>query len=60
MHVCAHKIDNVEALMHSADVRTKHVHNNLHEHACISVKYTQNLVCMYVEMYMNYKLRMTE
>ena len=56
MYACARKIDDVEALMR---VCTRHVHDNLHRHTCMSVTYTPNLVCMYSDMYMNSKPRMT-
>ena len=32
IHVCASKSDDVEALVHSTRVRSRHVHDNLHEH----------------------------
>ena len=57
MHVCAHKIDNVEALMQSTCVCTRCVHNNLHDHACMSVTYMPNLVCMHVDMHNYYELQ---
>ena len=58
MHVCACKIDGVEALMQSICVRTRCVHDYLHEHMCMSVRYKPNLVCMYIDVYMNCKPRM--
>ena len=59
MYASESKIDNIEALMQSTRVGTRHVHNNMHEHACMSDTYTPNLVCMHVDMHVNYKLRMT-
>ena len=59
MHACACEIDGTEALVQSTRVRTIHVHDNLHKHACMSVMYTPNLVHMHVDIYMNNKLNMT-
>ena len=50
MHVCAHKIDDVEALVYSTHELTKCVHNNLHKQVCMSVTYTPNLVRMHVDI----------
>ena len=59
VHVCAHKIDDLEGLMQGTHIHTRHVHDNSHKHACIAVTYTPNLVRMYVDVYMNCKPRMT-
>ena len=59
MHACAHKINDLEPPMHGTHVRTRRVHNNLHEHAYMSVMYTPNLVQMHVDMYMNCKPKIT-
>ena len=48
MYAC--KIGNVEALVHSTLVLTRRVHNNLHEHACVSVTYTPILIHMHVDV----------
>ena len=58
MYVCAYEIDDVEALMQSTQVRTRHMHDSLHEHAYISVMYMPNQVRMPVDVYMNCKPRM--
>ena len=60
MHVCVHKIDDIEAIMQSTRVNIiiRRVHDNLHEHACMSVMYTPNLFRMHVDVCMNFKLRM--
>ena len=42
-----------------ACVLTRLVHDNLHEHVCMSVTYMPNLFCMHVDEYMNCKPRMT-
>ena len=56
MHVWARKINDVlEALVQSTLVCNGGAHNNWHEPACMSVMYTPILVCMHVDMYMNYK-----
>ena len=54
----AHTIDDIEALVQSIRVRTRHVHDNLHKHARMSVTYMPNLVHMRVNMYVNCKPRM--
>ena len=59
MHACVCNIDDIEAIMQSTCVCTRNVHDNLHKHACMSVMYTPNLVCMHIDMYMNCKPRMT-
>ena len=51
--MCASKIDDVEALVQSACVCTRCVHDNLHEHLCMSGMYLPNLVCMHLDMHMN-------
>ena len=56
--VCMHKINEIEALVQSSHVCTRRVHDKLHEHMCMSVMYTPNLVCMHVDVYMNCKPRM--
>ena len=57
MDVCALKIDDVEPLMQSTPVCTRHVYDNKHKHACMSVMYTPNLLCMHVDMHTNCKPR---
>ena len=59
MHVSAHKITDVEALVQSTHVCTKHVYNNLHKHACMSVTYMPNLVHIHIDVYMNSKPKIT-
>ena len=49
----------MEALMQSTHVCTKSVHNNLHEHPCMSVMYMPYLFHMHINMCMNCKPRMT-
>ena len=51
MHVFAHKINDVEALMQSTHVRIRRVHNNLYQHPCMSVIYTPNPVRMHIDVY---------
>ena len=58
MHACAHEIDEIETLVQSTHVCARHVHDNLHKHACMSVMYTPNLVHMHIDVYMNCKPRM--
>ena len=58
MYVCAQKIVDGETLMQSTHVCTRGVHNNLHEHTCMSVMYMQNLVDMHIDVYMNCKPKM--
>ena len=60
VHACACKIDDVEALVQKTCVLTRRVHNNLHEHVCMSVTYMPNLVCMHVDEYMNCRQRMLD
>ena len=36
MHAIAHKENDIEALVHSIDVCTSHVYDNLHKHMHIS------------------------
>ena len=55
MHVCAHKIDNVEALVQSTFAHIRLVHDNLYKHPWMSVIYMTNLVRMYIDVYMNCK-----
>ena len=55
MDTFVRKIDDIEALMQSTHVHTRCVHDNLHEHVCMSVAYTWNLVHMQVDVYI-YKL----
>ena len=50
MHACAHKIDDVEALVQSTRVHSRHVNVNSHKHVCMSVMYTPNLVLMHVDV----------
>ena len=57
MHACACKIDDIEALVQSSRVHTKRVHNNLHEHECMSITYMSNLVRMYVGVYMTIEIK---
>ena len=45
--VCACETDDVEALVQSTHVHTRHLHDILHEHACMSVMYTSNLTSLY-------------
>ena len=52
MYVCAHKIDDVEAQAQSTHAYTRHVHDNLHEHACMPAMYMPSLVHMHVDIYM--------
>ena len=47
MCVCACETDDVEALVQSTHVHTRHVHDILHEHASMSVMYTSNLTSLY-------------
>ena len=58
MHVCACKIDDVEALVQSTPVYTRRVYDNLHEHVCMSVMYMPNMVHVHIDVYMNCKPRM--
>ena len=58
MHVCACKIDDVEAVVQSTRIHTRCVHDNLHKYTCMSVTYMPNLVHMHVDVYMNHKARM--
>ena len=53
MYTFTCKINDIEALMQSMCVCTRHVHDNLHEHTCTSVTYTPFLVCMHIGQYMN-------
>ena len=55
MHACACKINDVETLMQSTRVCSRYVHDNLHDHTCMSVTYTLNLVHMHIDVYMNSK-----
>ena len=57
MHACAYKIDDIEALVENTHVSIRCVHDNLHEHACMSVTYMPKLVYMHVDMHMNSKPR---
>ena len=50
MHTSACKIDGVEALVQDTRVCTGRLHDNLHKHACTSVMYMPNLVCMHVNV----------
>ena len=59
MYACAHKINDLEPPMHGTHVHTRCVHNNLHEHACMSIMYTPSLLQIHVDMYMNCKPKMT-
>ena len=52
------QIYNVEVLMQSTRVQTRHVDNELHKHVYMSVTYTLNLVNMHIDVYMNCKPRM--
>ena len=57
MHTSACKIDGAEALEQGIRVCTGHLHDNLHKHACMSVMYMPNLVCMHVDVNTNCKPR---
>ena len=59
MHAYARENDDIVVLMQSTHVCTGRVHNNLYDSTCMSVMYMQNLVRMHVDVYMNYKPRMT-
>ena len=59
MHACARKINDIEAFVQSTHVHTRRMHDNLHEHMCMSIVYTPNLVHMDIDIYMNCKPRMT-
>ena len=59
MHVCACKINDIEAVVQSAHIHTRCVHDNLHKYTCMSVTYMPSLVHMHVDVYMNHKARMT-
>ena len=59
MHACAHENDDIETVTQSTQVCTRHVHDNLHEHVCMSFTYMPNLVHMDTDVYMNRKPRMT-
>ena len=56
MHACVCKIDVIEVLAH---LHTRCVYNNLREHACMSGKYLPDQVCIHLDLYMSYQLRMT-
>ena len=49
----------VGALVQSICACTRYVHDHLQEHACMSVMYTLKMVHMPIDMYMNYKPRIT-
>ena len=55
--VCS-EIDDIEALVETACVHTRYVHDDLYGHVCMSVMYMPNLVRMHIDMYMNCKQRM--
>ena len=59
IHECACKIDDAEAFVQSTHVCTIRMYDNLHEHVCMSVTYTPNLVHIHIDVYINCKLRMT-
>ena len=62
IHTCAWKTSDVETVVQSICVCATQgvcVHNNLHEHECMSVMYMPNLVHMHVDFYINCKPRMT-
>ena len=49
-NMCAHRIDNVKPIIQSSRVYTRHVHDSLQTHACMSGMHTPNLnyVCMQI------------
>ena len=60
MHVCAHEIDDIEALVQSTGVHTRCVHDDIictSTHACQLGSYTPNLIHMLIDIYMNCKPR---
>ena len=59
MYACVRNINDVEVLLQSTHVHTRHVYNNLHKHACMSVIYMPNQVCLCIGMYMNCEPRIT-
>ena len=46
----ARKIDDLEALVQNTRGHSRHVYDNLHEHVCMSVMYTPNLVWMHLKV----------
>ena len=52
IHVCAHKVNDVEAVVQSTCVHTR-VYDNLHEHVCMSVMYIAWFRCVHTRVYDN-------
>ena len=50
MYACECEINDIEALMQSF-VYALDIHDNLHEHTCMSVIYTPNLVHVEIDVY---------